>query len=169
MTVEVGAKTEGKITGITNFGAFVDLGEGQSGMVHISEVADGYVKDIHDVLNVGDTVKVLVLNERDHKIALSIKQASDKPKSSYHSDRSERSDHSEHAGRPNHFSHSNYSHDRNERGGRGDRKPQHSSYQHKPESFDDMMSGYMKESEERMSVIKKNTEGKRGGRGGRRS
>ena len=138
MAVEVGAKTEGKVTGITNFGAFVDLGEGQSGMVHISEIADGYVKDIHDVLSIGDTVKVLVLNEKDHKIALSIKQASDKPKPKYQSHRS---------------------HDRN------DRKPQ----QHKPESFDDMMSGFMKESEERLSIIKKNTEGKRGGRGGRRS
>ncbi|MQS76126.1 S1 domain-containing RNA-binding protein [Companilactobacillus halodurans] len=138
MTVEVGAKTEGKVTGITNFGAFVDLGEGQSGMVHISEIADGYVKDIHDVLSVGDTVKVLVLNEKDHKIALSIKQATDRPKPKYHSHRS---------------------HDRN------DRKPQ----QHKPESFDDMMSGFMKESEERLSILKKNTEGKRGGRGGRRS
>ncbi|KRN97935.1 S1 domain-containing RNA-binding protein [Companilactobacillus kimchiensis] len=139
MTVEVGTKTEGKVTGITNFGAFVDLGEGQSGMVHISEVADGYVKDIHDVLTVGDTVKVLVLSEKDHKIALSIKQASDKPKPKFHS--------------------SHRSHDRN------DRKPQ----QHKPESFDDMMSGYMKESEDRLSTLKKNTEGKRGGRGGRRS
>jgi len=138
MTVEVGTKIEGKVTGITNFGAFVDLGEGQSGMVHISEVADGYVKDIHDVLTVGDTVKVLVLNERDHKIALSIKQASDKPKPKYHAHRS---------------------HERN------DRKPQ----QHKPESFDDMMSGFMKDSEEKLSTLKKNTEGKRGGRGGRRS
>lgn len=138
MTVEVGTKIEGKVTGITNFGAFVDLGEGQSGMVHISEVADGYVKDIHDVLTVGDTVKVLVLNERDHKIALSIKQASDKPKPKYQSHRS---------------------HEHN------DRKPQ----QHKPESFDDMMSGFMKDSEEKLSTLKKNTEGKRGGRGGRRS
>ncbi|PMD68102.1 S1 domain-containing RNA-binding protein [Companilactobacillus nuruki] len=138
MAVEVGAKTEGKITGITNFGAFVDLGEGQSGMVHISEIADGYVKDIHDVLSVGDTVKVLVLNDKDHKIALSIKQASDKPKPKYQTHRS---------------------HERN------DRRPQ----QRKPESFDDMMSGFMKESEERLSTIKKNTEGKRGGRGGRRS
>lgn len=138
MTVEVGAKTEGKVTGITNFGAFVDLGEGQSGMVHISEVADGYVKDIHDVLSIGDTVKVLVLGDKDNKIALSIKQASDKPKPKYHSHRQ---------------------HDRN------DRKPK----QHKPESFDDMISGFMKESEERLSTIKKNTEGKRGGRGGRRS
>lgn len=133
MTVEVGSKTEGKVTGITNFGAFVDLGEGQSGMVHISEIADGYVKDIHDVLKVGDTVKVLVLNEKDHKIALSIKQATDKPRKPKYQHR--------------------------------ERKPQH-----KPvESFDDMMSGFMKESEERMSVIRKNTEGKRGGRGGRRS
>lgn len=138
MTVEVGTKTEGKVTGITNFGAFVDLGEGQSGMVHISEVADGYVKDIHDVLSVGDTVKVLVLNEKDHKIALSIKQASDKPKAKYHA---------------------HHSHERNE----------HKSRPHKPESLDDMMSGFMKESEERLSTIKKNTEGKRGGRGGRRS
>ncbi|WP_334331743.1 MULTISPECIES: S1 domain-containing RNA-binding protein [unclassified Companilactobacillus] len=133
MTVEVGAKTEGKVTGITNFGAFVDLGEGQSGMVHISEVADGYVKDIHDVLSVGDTVKVLVLNEKNHKIALSIKQASAKPKPKY-----QRHEH------------------------RDFKKP------HKTESFDDMMAGFMKESEERLSTIKKNTEGKRGGRGGRR-
>ena len=138
MTVEVGAKTEGKVTGITNFGAFVDLGEGQSGMVHISEIADGYVKDIHDVLSIGDTVKVLVLSDKDHKIALSIKQASDKPKPKYRSHRSHESN---------------------------DRKPK----PHKKESFDDMMSGFMKESEERLSVIKKNTEGKRGGRGGRRS
>jgi len=167
MTVEVGAKTEGKITGITNFGAFVDLGEGQSGMVHISEVADGYVKDIHDVLNVGDTVKVLVLNERDHKIALSIKQASDKPKSEYHAHRSfdknehshERSEHSR--GNNDRFHGNNRSHGSHER---NDRKPQH-----RAESFDDMMSGFMKESEDRLSTIKKNTEGKRGGRGGRRS
>ncbi|MFC6322788.1 S1 domain-containing RNA-binding protein [Companilactobacillus baiquanensis] len=131
MTVEVGSKTEGKVTGITNFGAFVDLGEGQSGMVHISEIADGYVKDIHDVLKVGDTVKVLVLNEKDHKIALSIKQASDRPKPKRHFEK----------------------------------KPQH-----KPvENFDDMMSDFMKQSEERMTTIRKNTEGKRGGRGGRRS
>lgn len=130
MTVEVGSKTEGKVTGITNFGAFVDLGDNQSGMVHISEVADSYVKDIHDVLKVGDTVKVLVLNDKNGKIALSIKQATAKPRPSHHHDR-----------KP---------------------KPRH------VESFDDMMSGFMKESEERLSTLRKNTEGKRGGRGGRR-
>ena len=53
MSVEVGTKVTGKISGITNFGAFVDLGDKQTGLVHISEVSDGFVKDIHDVLAVG--------------------------------------------------------------------------------------------------------------------
>ena len=52
---------EGKVTGILKFGAFVDLGEGKSGMVHISEVSNYYVEDIKDVLKVGQTVKVRVI------------------------------------------------------------------------------------------------------------
>ena len=51
MAVEVGNKVSGKVTGITNFGAFVDLGEHQSGLVHISQISNEYIKDIHDVLN----------------------------------------------------------------------------------------------------------------------
>lgn len=47
MQIEVGEIYEGKVTGITKFGAFVDIGEGKSGMVHISEVASSYVKDIN--------------------------------------------------------------------------------------------------------------------------
>ncbi|MGD1412401.1 S1 RNA-binding domain-containing protein, partial [Enterococcus faecium] len=50
MSIEVGAKLPGKVSGITNFGAFIDLGEGKTGLVHISEVSNGFVKDIHDVL-----------------------------------------------------------------------------------------------------------------------
>ena len=60
MAIEVGQKVTGKVTGITNFGAFVDLGDNQTGLVHISEVSDKYVKDIHDVLTVGDEVTVKV-------------------------------------------------------------------------------------------------------------
>ncbi|MGM8215699.1 S1 domain-containing RNA-binding protein [Bacillaceae bacterium W0354] len=76
MSVEVGSKLRGKVTRITNFGAFVELPEGSTGLVHISEVADKYVKDINEHLNVGDEVKVKVLNvERDGKIGLSIKKA----------------------------------------------------------------------------------------------
>ena len=46
MAAEVGSVIEGKVSGITNFGVFVDIGEGITGMVHISEVARNYVKDI---------------------------------------------------------------------------------------------------------------------------
>ncbi|MFP3489470.1 S1 RNA-binding domain-containing protein, partial [Staphylococcus sp. SIMBA_130] len=56
MAIEVGSKLQGKVTGITNFGAFVELPDGKTGLVHISEVADNYVKDINDFLTVGDQV-----------------------------------------------------------------------------------------------------------------
>ena len=65
MTVEVGTKVSGKVSGITNFGAFIDLGDHQTGLVHISEVSNTYVKDIHDVLKVGDEVQVKVLKVGD--------------------------------------------------------------------------------------------------------
>ncbi|MBP1970376.1 S1 RNA binding domain protein [Virgibacillus natechei] len=81
MSIEVGSKLQGKVTGITNFGAFIELEEGKTGLVHISEVADSYVKDIHEHLSVGEEVTVKVINvEKDGKIGLSIKKAKDKPK-----------------------------------------------------------------------------------------
>ncbi|MBM7543171.1 S1 domain-containing RNA-binding protein [Amphibacillus cookii] len=80
MSIEVGSKLQGKVTGITNFGAFVELPEGKTGLVHISEVADNYVKDINEHLSVGDEVTVKVINvENDGKIGLSIKKAKDNP------------------------------------------------------------------------------------------
>ena len=76
MQLEVGEILEGKVTGILKFGAFVDLGGGKSGMVHISEVAPTYVSDIKDHLTEGQTVKVKVLSIADDgKISLSIKKA----------------------------------------------------------------------------------------------
>jgi S1 RNA binding domain protein len=82
MSIEVGSKLQGKVTGITKFGAFVELPEGVTGLVHISEVADNYVKDINDHLRVGDIVYVKVINvEKDGKIGLSIKKAKDTPPS----------------------------------------------------------------------------------------
>src|SRR5690625_878932 len=80
MSIEVGSKLTGKVTGITHFGAFVELKKGTTGLVHISEVADSYVKDINDHLSVGDEIKVKVINvEDDGKIGLSIKKAKDRP------------------------------------------------------------------------------------------
>ncbi|WP_019123150.1 S1 RNA-binding domain-containing protein [Brevibacillus massiliensis] len=79
MGVEVGSKLEGKVTGITSFGAFVELPGGITGLVHISEIADTYVKNINEHLKVGDMVTVKVINIRDGKIGLSIKKAIDRP------------------------------------------------------------------------------------------
>ena len=62
MGLEIGAVIEGKVTGITKFGAFVALPEGKSGLVHISEVANSYVNDVNDYLSVGQTVKVRVIS-----------------------------------------------------------------------------------------------------------
>lgn len=80
MSIEVGSKVKGKVTGITNFGAFVELAEKKTGLVHISEVADSYVKDINEYLSVGEEITVKIINvEKDGKIGLSIKKAKDKP------------------------------------------------------------------------------------------
>ncbi len=76
MQLEVGKIVEGKITGITNFGAFVQMEGGKTGLVHISEVALTFVKDIKDHLKENDVVKVKILSIDDNgKVSLSIKKA----------------------------------------------------------------------------------------------
>lgn len=81
MPLEVGAVVEGVVTGITHFGAFVELPGGKTGLVHISEVADAYVKDIRDYLKEQDRVKVKVLSmDSNGRIGLSIRQANTRPR-----------------------------------------------------------------------------------------
>ncbi|MFS0615522.1 S1 domain-containing RNA-binding protein [Lederbergia ruris] len=139
MSIEVGSKVQGKVTGITHFGAFVELPGGSTGLVHISEVADNYVKDIKDHLTVGDEVLVKVLNvEKDGKIGLSIRKAVDQPSSQ---------------------SHSNHHRDNHRHNRMNDRAK---------ESFESKMNRFLKDSEDRLSSLKRNTESKRGGRGARR-
>lgn len=75
MEPQVGSILEGRVTGITKFGAFVALEGGRSGLVHISEIANTFVNDVHDFLQEGQTVKVLVLSAENGKINLSIKKA----------------------------------------------------------------------------------------------
>ncbi|MCM3586705.1 S1 domain-containing RNA-binding protein [Mesobacillus maritimus] len=147
MSVEIGSKVKGKVTGITNFGAFVELEGGKTGLVHISEVADSYVKDVNEHLTVGQEVEVKVLSEKDGKISLSIKKAIDRPEGQ-----------------------SSYS-QRPPRQGRNDNRSKdfRSKGNFKPkESFEDKMAKFLKASEENLSSLKRNTETKRGGRGGRR-
>lgn len=140
MTLEIGAVYEGKVTGLTKFGAFVDFGENQRGLVHISEVSHEYVEKIEDILRVEDPVKVKVLSIDGKKIALSIKQTMDKPepKSSYGAEH-----------------------------GHSDTRRREA--RQSPEAFEKKMKAFLKMSNERLLDLKRNTEPKRGGRGGRRA
>ncbi|MFJ5763370.1 S1 domain-containing RNA-binding protein [Neobacillus sp. NPDC093182] len=146
MSIEVGSKLQGKVTGITNFGAFVELPDGSTGLVHISEVADNYVKDINDHLKVGDQVEVKVINvEKDGKIGLSIKKAKDRPEAPQRS-----------------HSHSNSHSQRPRQGRQNDRNAP------RVETFESKMAKFLKDSEDRLTSLKRHTESKRGGRGARR-
>jgi len=144
MSIEVGSKLQGKVTGITKFGAFVELPGGSTGLVHISEVADNYVKDINDHLKVGEQVEVKVLNvEKDGKIGLSIKKAKDRPEAT------QRSQSNSYSQRPR-------------QGRNNDRN------NFKPENFETKMAKFLKDSEDRLTSLKRHTESKRGGRGAKR-
>jgi S1 RNA binding domain protein len=148
LSIEIGSKVQGKVTGITKFGAFVELPGGSTGLVHISEVADSYVTDVNEHLKIGDQIEVKVISEKEGKIALSIKKAIDKPEGqSSYSQRPPRQ------GRD----------DRNSKDFRskgGNFKPK--------ENFEDKMAKFLKASEDNLTSLKRNTETKRGGRGGRR-
>ncbi|CEI81505.1 general stress protein 13 [Oceanobacillus oncorhynchi subsp. incaldanensis] len=80
--VEIGQVIEGKVTGIQPYGAFVAIDGDTQGLVHISEIMHGYVKDINEHLNVGDTVnvKVIQIDEEKGKISLSIRATEEAPK-----------------------------------------------------------------------------------------
>lgn len=149
MSLEVGAIVEGEVTGITNFGAFVQLPEGKVGLIHISEVSNVYVKDVHDFLKEHDKVKVKVLSVDDRgKIGLSIKQLTPPPANPQPRPQ-----------RPQN--------DNRERRNNNGMRPQ-SARPMAPVSFEDKLSKFLKDSDDRMLDLKRNTESKRGGRGARR-
>ena len=148
--MEVGSVVEGVVSRITNFGAFIDIEGGKNGLVHISEISDVYVRDVHDFLSEGDKVqaKVISIDERG-KIALSLKQMK---KQSQESERE---------------SSSRNKTTRNEQ--RTDRGENRRPIKQLPASFEDKLSKFMKESDEKLADWKKKTDSKRGGRGSRRS
>ncbi|KIL52524.1 S1 domain-containing RNA-binding protein [Jeotgalibacillus soli] len=146
MSIEVGSKVQGKVTGITHFGAFVELPGGSTGLVHISEVADNYVKDINEHLKVGDEVEVKILNvEKDGKIGLSIRKAKDQPPQQTTQQQRPRSNRGT-----------------DQRGGRNNSGPVGR------ETFEQKMARFLKDSEDRLTSLKRNTESKRGGRGAKK-
>jgi len=78
MPVEVGKVLEGKVTGIAHFGAFIRLPDGKIGLVHISEIANEYVKDVSNYLKENQNVKVKVISvDENGKINLSIKRVNE--------------------------------------------------------------------------------------------
>ncbi|MER3456696.1 MAG: RNA-binding protein S1 [candidate division GAL15 bacterium] len=118
--VGAGQIVEGVVTKITTYGAFVDLPDGRSGLVHISEIADTFVRDIREYLREGQTVrvKILGLNERG-KLDLSVKQALTPEE-------------------------------------RANRQKQRTT-------FEEKLKAFLRQSEERLLDLKRNTEAKRGG------
>ncbi len=162
MQLEVGAIVDGKVTGITNFGAFVELPEGKTGLVHISEVASTFVKEVKDYLKEGQEVKVKVLSITDGgKIGLSIKQANNDSPKGNQSDRfsrnnrfngrqSEDRSNGRFQRRENGFQQKNPERPRTGfKGGFGESK----SNQGSSSSFEDMMANFKRISDEKLSSI----------------
>ncbi len=136
MVPEVGSIVEGRVTAITKFGAFVELPGKRSGLVHISEVSDSFVRDVNDFLKVQDVVRVKVLSvDEKGKIALSMKQAAEPV------EKEEKTASKKPTVR-----------------GSAPAKPL-------PASFEDKLSRFLKDSDARLLDLKRNTESKRGGRG----
>ncbi len=137
MQVRVGDIIEGKVSGITNFGAFVQLPGGKTGLVHISEISNEYVKDVNNHLEENQAVNVKVMTiDKNGKISLSIKKAMEPV-------------------------------DTGKR-----QKPSTDSEWKKPRadamSFEDKLSKFMKDSDEKLGDLKKNFESKRGSGGSRK-
>ncbi|MDP4151947.1 MAG: S1 RNA-binding domain-containing protein [Bacillota bacterium] len=136
MGFEVGMVVDGKITGITKFGAFVALPDGKSGMIHVSEISNEYVKEIRDYVKEGDTVKAKVISiDNEGRISLSIKQLTENKQQ-------------KRAPRPVRvFS----------------GVPDDIDWSRKTETgFEDMMSRFKQDSDEKISAIRRNFESKRG-------
>lgn len=128
MPIEEGKVVEGIVSSITGFGAFIQLPEGKTGLVHISEIADTYVRDIKDFIKEKDKVRVKVLTvEKNGKINLSMKQAPQIKK----------------AKRPAEI-------DWNREFGKN-----------QANSFEDRLAKFLKDSDEKLQQLKKNTDSKR--------
>lgn len=151
MQAEVGAILEGKVTGLTDFGAFIELENGSTGMVHISEVASTYVKNIRDHLELNQQVKVKVLSVGENgRINLSIKKVDDSGSGEKQQSRP--------ADRPR----------PPQRQGSGRRSSANvwqgnSSQSANDQSFEEMMTRFKQVSDEKITDLKRSSESRHGG------
>jgi S1 RNA binding domain protein len=122
MPVELGQVVEGTVTGITNFGAFIQLTDGVTGLCHISEIADEYVKDVKDYLKENQVVKVKVIEINGKgKISLSIRKV----------------------------------HENGNKKSTSSQKTESYKPSKPKESFEDMLSNFLKDSDEKLKGMKK--------------
>ena len=165
MQIEVGSILEGKVTGITKFGAFVDLCEGKSGMIHISEISNSYVENVSDFLSEGQDVKVKVIAINDAgKISLSIKKLSENSGDS--------GKQKPNNGKQKFQRHGQRGSSAEDRGDRSDRRQGRGESvkssnspgdfvwkkTENPTSFEDMMSKFKQQSDEKISSLKRGNE-----------
>lgn len=151
MQLEIGKIYVGKVKGITQYGAFVDIEGGGTGMVHISEISNTFVNDIRDFLKEEQEVKVKVIGINEAgKVSLSIKKAVDNPAPQQNGGQ-----------KPRRY---------NNNGGNDQRKSRPNVWEPKKQppvtelSFEDMLSRFKQNSEERMCDIKRSTDRKNGTR-----
>ncbi len=147
MQVKAGTILEGKVSGIAAFGAFVELENGKTGLVHISEVSTEYVNDVKDHLKEGQEVKVKVLSTENDKISLSIKQVMLESREA--------------------------AKERRKSGPKAKRRPVETGMRRPPEefsfastgemSFDDMLQKFKQDSDEKFQDLKRSNESKRSG------
>ena len=151
MQLTIGDIIEGKITAVKDYGVFVDIGDGKSGMVHISEIAQTYVSNINEHVKVGDEVKLKVLNIGDDgKISLSIKRAQEPKPDAPRAERREKRPYTPKAPAPE-----------------PDGSYVWTAKKSESASFEDMMSRFKATSDEKFSDLKrKNPDAKRSRRGG---
>lgn len=156
MQLDIGAIVEGKVTGITKFGAFVEIDDGVTGLVHISEISKDYVTDVADFLERGDIVKVKVLTADEKRLSLSLKDGGTVVKSRKTAGGAERDKR-------------DFAKDKNQKPAKSVSRPAESPKIHnplpkkeEPLTFEEMLSRFKKNSEEKISDIKKNLDGKRG-------
>jgi len=149
MEPEVGSILEGKVTSIMKFGAFVSLGNGKSGLVHISEIANTFVNDVHDYLQEGQAVKVQVLSTDNGKINLSIKRLLPRETRPVQPRAPRPAQQLPYA-----------SQNRGPFGGRASQQPLPPS---EDLSFEDKLKQFMTTSEGKMADLNRNIDGKRGG------
>ncbi len=140
MSLEIGTIVTGKVVSILPFGAFVEIEKGKTGLVHISEIASDYVKDIGDYLKVGDSVRVKLISiDPKGKISLSIKKAAAEEKPAAQEPAKPRPI------RPSNFDWSA------------------SSKSTADLSFEDKLSRFKSDSDERMQDLKRSMDSKRSG------